>query len=288
MVMTTDWPAQRNAAQLILGAYDKSVVEMLPSMVRHLIRQMPVGTARNEFIFILAQQLDVLIAGKVDPISNESNVFPMGRDTVLAAFAANSLEKPKIDAENDLCAKAELVLDDLAENRVLKKRMVTLSASTQTKVPYDAIVIPGTEFHPNLFRQIVFPMVFGAKNPITARDVQTVNEHFPAREDRCMKLINSFSVTYGSSQMTALALNPSVSMDLDIFHERLETVATSTPGLLLRALCELGYMGPRFFSGKAFLPDRFPYPFGEKSLPLAFAEWYQTHVEQVPLQKLTV
>jgi hypothetical protein len=127
--------------------------------------------------------------------------------------------------------------------------------------------------------------VFGAKFPITARDVLCVNEHFPEQEDKCIKFINTYSVTFGSNAPAGLSLNPMVSMDLSIFFERMVTAATTCPGLVMRALLQLGFMGPSFFGQGPFLPKSVPYMFPGRCLPLAFAEYFQDLVEQTGAKK---
>jgi hypothetical protein len=281
-VASAEWVAQRNAAQVILSAYEKSVVESLPDMMLFLLKKMGGRVSLGEFIFGLAQHVDMQVSGQTDPITGDSLVFPMGRDVVIAAIAQEAMQRHDIADEVDLCTKTEMVLEHISRNKMLKRRLA--NSTSEPPAVYDAIQTePDADFHPNVFRQIAMPMVFGGKYALSARDVQAVNENFPAHEDRCMKLVNAFSVAQGGGgKPVALTLIPRVSMDADVFYERLVTVTTETPGLLLRALSGLGYMGPAFFRREMVLPAGVTYPFGTQSLPLAFAEDFSREVEQPP------
>jgi len=281
-----DWYRQRAQAQNILGVYGKSVVESLPDMMFYFLSQIPQGPKRDRYIFDLAVQIDLLVSSRADPVTDSICIFPMGKDVVIAGVAESICKSDRIQAEEDLCVKASMVLEEVSRSRVFRKRLGALTPAEQEAV-CDAIHMdPGkTEFHPNFFRQIVFPMVFGAKFPITARDVLSVNEHFPEQEDKCIKFINTYSVTFGSNAPSGLSLNPMVSMDLSIFFERMVTASTTCPGLVMRALLQLGFMGPSFFGQGPFLPKGVPYMFPGRCLPLAFAEYFQDLVEQTGAKK---
>jgi hypothetical protein len=174
----------------------------------------------------------------------------------------------------------------LEKSKGFRRRVSSLTPGEELAA-CDAIRLdPGrVEFHPNFFRQIVFPMVFGAKSPISLRDVQSVNEHFPEQEDKCIKFINSYAVTFASNTPGALTINPVVGMDCNVFYERMVTLAGTSPGLFLRALIRVGLMGPNFFESGPFMPKGLPYMFERRSLPLAFAEYIQDLVEQPASKK---
>ena len=258
-------------------------MESLPDMMLFLLNKLGGGAHLGEFIFGLAQHVDMQISGQKDPITHETLVFPMGRDVVVAAIAQEAMQRHDVADEVDLCSKTVMVLEHISRNKMLKRRLAI--SSSEPPAVYDAIQTEANaDFHPNVFRQIAMPLVFGGKYPLSIRDVQAVNENFPANEDRCMKLVNAFSVTQGGGHKpVALMLNPRVSMDIDVFYERLVTVTTEAPGLLLRALSGLGFMGPAFFRKEMVaLPRGSIYPFGDKSLPLAFAEDFSRQVEEPP------
>ena len=271
-----EWIAQRNAAQAILGAYGTSVVAALPAAVRHYLLTLPPGEARDGYIVRLAVQLDILMSGNEDPLTGACMQYPLGRDVVVAAIASNAAATNEhISGESNLCVKATYILTEVGKSKALRQREGKVDAGVD--VPHDAIEGSGATGH----KQIVLPLVFGAKYPISARDVAAVNEHFPEKEDRCMKCIAAFSAAAGGdAEGSRLVLTPTVCMDVDLMHARLEVVAATIPGLLLRGLRELGFIGPAFFTGRTFLAEGVAYPFRGRTLVLAYAEWLQRHVER--------
>ena len=269
-----EWLAQRNAAQVILGAYGSSVVQALPDAVRHFLEGMPATEERDVYIARLAGYLDNFMHNQVDPLTSASMAYPMGKDLVIASVAANATTKEHIREETDLCIKATYVLTEVAKNKSCRRH----EKDTLTNISMDAVDASSSSSVQH--KQVVLPMVFGAKYPLTARDVDAVNEHFPEKEDRCMKSIAAFSAAAGSNDEPRLVLSPLVCMSVELLHARLVEVSSEIPALLLRALSELGLLGPAFFRGRIFLPDGVLYPFGGRTLVLAYAEWLQRHVER--------
>lgn len=269
-----EWLAQRNAAQVILGAYGTCVVQALPDAVRYFLEGMPETEQRDVYIARLAGYLDNFMNDQRDPLTGASMTYPMGRDLVVASVAANAATKEHIREEANLCVKATYVLTEVAKNKSCRRR----ERDTDTSANFDAVDPSATAAVQH--KQIVLPMVFGAKFPLTPRDVQAVNEHFPEKEDRCMKSIAAFSAAAGSDDSPQLVLSPLVCMSVELLYARLQVVASQIPGLLLRALTDLGLLGPSFFRGRMFLPDGVPYPYAGRTLILAYAEWLQRHVER--------
>jgi hypothetical protein len=272
-----EWIAQRNAAQVILGAYGTSVVAALPGAVRHYLLTLPAGEATDAYIARLAVQLEIQMSGVEDPLTGATMQYPLGRDVVIAAIASNAATgKEHIREEANLCVKTTYILTEVGKSKALRNREGGVDAGVDA--PYDAIAA-GSGVTATAHKQIILPLVFGAKYPISARDVAAVNEHFPEKEDRCMKCITAFSAA-GAVDTPRIALAPAVCMDAGLLHARLTVVAETLPGLLLRALCELGFLGPAFFRGRVFLAEGAPYPFGSKTLILAYADWMQRQVER--------
>jgi hypothetical protein len=267
---SSEWYRQRNAAQVILSCYHKSIVESLPDMVLYFLRH--INTPRkNVFILEIAKKIDVLIAGNKDPITRKTVFFPMGVDVVLVCLAATLIDS--FGDVSDLCEKSEIVLREMKRHRGLRKRAEGKDDEfSSNAMPF----LLDTEIH----KQVVLPMVFGAKHAIAARDVKELNLCFPRDETQCMKLISAFSakpITDVESTFE-ISFHP-LAMTEQILYERLCNVVNFSPGLLLKALSELGYMGPYFFTHRMFLPEGATYPFGSLSLPLAYAEWLQSQVE---------
>jgi hypothetical protein len=273
----SEWNSQRNAAQLILGCYHKSVVESLPDMMQFFIQSVQGISSthlKEEYLFNLAVKLDVLIANQVDPITETTSAFPMGTDTFLCGVIA-SVQRD-FREETDLTRKASLILQELARPGGFYVKRIEHHADYFTLLDQD------------MQKQFILPMVFGANAPITAKDVQEVNMCFPDDETKCMKLVNAFSGAAESKSKDAIAitLNPKPAMNGVVFYNRLCDLVNTSPGLLLRALSTLGFMGPQFFRRTSmFLPSDCAYPFGTKSLPLAFAEWFHGIVERPSLKK---
>ena len=270
-----EWIAQRNAAQVILGAYGTSVVAALPGAVRHYLLTLPASEATDAYIARLAVHLDIQMSGAEDPLTGATMQYPLGRDVVIAAIASNAATgKEHIREEANLCVKATYILTEVGKSKALRNREGKVDAGVDA--PHDAITGGVTA---TAHKQIILPLVFGAKYPISPRDVAAVNEHFPEKEDRCMKCITAFSAAV-PADIPRIALAPAVCMDAELMHARLTVVADTIPALLLRALCELGFLGPAFFRGRVFLAEGMPYPFGGKTLVLAYADWMQRQVER--------
>lgn len=283
-----EWSSQRNAAQVLLGAYGRSVVDTLPEALEYLLRSLAPGENRDAFVFGLAVALDTSISGQEDPITGERMMYPMGRDIVYAAIAAKACAtREHIAKESNLCVKSTYVLTELGKSRTLRQRE-SYAEEDHLASPVDAVVHTAESLLSSaMYKQIVLPMVFGGRCPITSQDVAAIAPHFPEDEDRCMKCINAYSTAAFHGEAAhgeaahGLTLNPFVALTEDAFVTRVQHIAEQAPGLLLRALMEAGFMGPQFFRSRRMnLPQGVAYPFGGKCLPFAFAEWYVGKVER--------
>jgi ribosomal protein S11 len=267
------WKAQRDAAQATFGSYGSSLVKMMPDMIKYWMSLLAPDVA-EKFAYMLVHNLDIKMSGKVDPSTGRSSAYPFGRDVVITAMASHSNKIQHIRDESNLCTKVSMILEELGHNKILNERNAAdiggdgeVPTSAQTDMEY---------------KRIVFPMVFGARVCLGTRETETVDKHYPHDEDRCMKLINGLSVEYANRHRPTIGLNP-LRLDVEHLYDLLKRATEHYPILLMRGLSEFGYMGPKFFSGKecrVLMLKGMEYPFGSKTLPLAFAEHYESFIER--------
>lgn len=271
-----EWAHYRNAAQLLLGSYGRSILDSIPEalcfMLEAYIAASPdTGTGIKPNIgheaYLLACRLHDVCAGIVDDMGETpvSDAFPMGVDIVYMRRALRSAAV--VETSTDMYVQA-CALTDAVWQRYKTDDGAAAAASGEGSA---AFVNPGRLG----CAQIAFAYVFSAPVP-TARVAQDLL--IMRNESDCLKTLNEAalrrppnpdSVHYKVVHFSAGSETPELS--LAEFKRRVTKLNKCMPQVLVSAMHSLRLMGPSFFNPTTTRPYVLEHP-----LPYDYA----MHLEQ--------
>jgi len=215
------------------------------------------GAAGQAMAYVLAAQLDGIIAGQTDPVTARMMRYPAGRDVAIMGAVIEVVSGLEDEPTGDLTNKARRVMSRL-------RRMPRFLAADRPEVDDPSLDVVSINAGIQL---IVIPYVYGAKRPARV-DIADELDLLIKQGDNTgvMKLLAKFA-SYDTAVPQALTFGAAPLLNVDAFLARVRLISTSVPTLLARALMTLGLLGTTFFTA----PYEH-YPFKQKSLYWAYAE----------------